>query len=160
MRGRKPKPTFLRVIGGNAGHRAINQREPTPRIAAPTPPAILNDDARNEWRRVASQLTKMGVLAVIDRSALAAYCSAFGDWIAATRAINRLAERGDPFGGLLSKTTNGNVIQNPLVGIANKARADMVRFAAEFGMTPSGRSRVQADPFAAQKAADPARKFF
>ena len=44
---------------------------------------------------------------------------------------------------LLIKTKEGNIIQQPLVGIANKAKADMVRFAAEFGMTPSSRARIE-----------------
>ncbi len=159
MRGRKPKPNFLRVVGGNAGRRALNQREPAP-IAAPPPPSILNDDGRAEWERVAKLLAPMGALAEIDTSPLAAYCEAFSVWMMATRGIKRLADNGDKYGGLLTKTTNGNVIQNPLVGIANKARSDMVRFAAEFGMTPSARSRVHLDPFAAQKKNDPARKYF
>jgi P27 family predicted phage terminase small subunit len=160
MRGRKPKPSYLRVIGGNAGKRPINQREPKAPPSGPRPPSTLNDDARNEWRRIAKQLLKMGVLSVIDRGALAAYCDAYAQWLAASRGIKQLAERGDPFGGLLSKTTNGNIIQNPLVGIRSKARSDMVRFAAEFGMTPSGRSRVQVDPFANQHEQDPAEQYF
>jgi P27 family predicted phage terminase small subunit len=45
--------------------------------------------------------------------------------------------------GLIIKTTNGNAIQNPLIGIANKAHNDMVRYVVEFGMTPSARSRIQ-----------------
>ncbi len=44
--------------------------------------------------------------------------------------------------GLIVMTKSGNLIQNPLVGTANKAMADMVRYAAEFGMTPSARTRV------------------
>jgi hypothetical protein len=47
-------------------------------------------------------------------------------------------------GGLMIKTSNGNAIQNPLVGTANKAAADMVRYAAEFGMTPSARVNTTA----------------
>jgi phage terminase small subunit len=43
-------------------------------------------------------------------------------------------------------TTNGNAIQNPLIGTANKAASDMVRYAAEFGMTPSARARISAQP--------------
>jgi phage terminase small subunit len=44
------------------------------------------------------------------------------------------------------KTKSGNVIQNPLVGTANKAMSDMARYAAELGMTPTARARVtQAD---------------
>ena len=57
-----------------------------------------------------------------------------------------MAERDQLTSGLMIKTTNGNPIQNPLVGIANKAAAAMVRYAAEFGMTPSARSRVEGAP--------------
>ena len=53
-----------------------------------------------------------------------------------------MAERDQLTGGLTIKTTNGNAIQNPLVGMANRAMADMVRYATEFGMTPSSRSRI------------------
>ena len=42
------------------------------------------------------------------------------------------------------KTSNGNLVQNPLVGTANKAMSEMMRYAVEFGMTPSARSRVDA----------------
>lgn len=44
------------------------------------------------------------------------------------------------------KTFNGNAIQNSLVRTANKAMADLVRYAAEFGMTLSARSRITAAP--------------
>jgi P27 family predicted phage terminase small subunit len=40
------------------------------------------------------------------------------------------------------KTTNGNIIQSPLVGIANKSLQMMHKFLIEFGMTPSARSKV------------------
>lgn len=81
----------------------------------------------------------------MDRAALAAYCQAYGVWAQAERAILKL-QAGGEINGLLMKTTNGNVIQHALIGIANKARADLVKFAAEFGMTPSARSRVEANP--------------
>ena len=53
-----------------------------------------------------------------------------------------MRERDPNAAGLLVKTTGDNIIQNPLVGIANKAMSDMVRYAAEFGMTPSARVRL------------------
>lgn len=81
----------------------------------------------------------------VDRAALAAYCQSYGVWAQAERAIAKL-QAGGELNGLLMKTTNGNVIQHALIGIANKARADVVRYAAEFGMTPSARSRVEANP--------------
>ena len=69
-----------------------------------------------------------------------------------------MAEKDQLTGGLMIKTSNGNAIQNPLVGTANKAAADMMRYAAEFGMTPSARTRITAE--APAQDADPAERFF
>ncbi len=146
MRGRKPTPTHLKVVRGNPGKRPLNASEPAPQLTLPSPPAELCADARIEWERVAGELHRIGVLSGIDRGPLAAYCQAYGRWIVAERAIAKMAERDQMTEGLMIKTTNGNAVQNPLVGTANKAMGDMVRYAAEFGMTPSARSRVQGEP--------------
>ena len=134
MRGRKPKPTKLKLLEGNPGKRPLNPAEPVPDAALPDAPAHLDEDARAEWARTAEELNRLGLLTQVDRAAFAGYCAAYGRWAQASRAL-----KGE---GLTVETTNGNVIQNPLVGIANKAMELMLRFAAEFGMTPSSRSRV------------------
>jgi len=142
MRGRKPTPTHLKLVRGNPGKRRLNAAEPSPERTLPSPPPELSADARAEWDRVAGELHRIGVLSGIDRAALAAYCQAYGRWVVAERAIAKMAERDQLTEGLMIKTTNGNAVQNPLVGTANKAMADLVRYAAEFGMTPSARSRI------------------
>jgi len=48
MRGRKPKPSRLRVIEGNPGKRALNTREPRPAVRIPTCPAHLSPSAKAE----------------------------------------------------------------------------------------------------------------
>ena len=63
-----------------------------------------------------------------------------------------MAERDELTSGLMIKTTNGNAIQNPLIGTANKAARDMVRYASEFGLTPSARARVGLNAEAARKS--------
>jgi P27 family predicted phage terminase small subunit len=98
------------------------------------------------WRRVSAELYNLGLLTVVDRAALAAYCQSYSTWKQATDAINQMAARDQLTRGLMIKTTNGNAIQNPLIGTANKAASDMVRYAAEFGMTPSARARISAQP--------------
>ena len=115
-------------------------------------------DALEEWNRVAHWLHRIGLLSEVDRAALAAYAQAYGRWVQAERAIAKMAEKDQLTGGLMIKTSNGNAIQNPLVGTANKAAADMMRYAAEFGMTPSARSRIAAQP--PEEGADPADRFF
>lgn len=140
--GRKTTPTAIKELHGNPGKRPLNKREPKPRIiGALSPPSVMSDDAKREWRRISAELYRLGLLTTIDRASLAAYCQAYGRWFHAERLLRQF-EAKDPVAGLLAKTTNGNVIQSPLVGVANKAMADMVRYAAEFGMTPSARTRI------------------
>ena len=141
-----PVPTALRLIRGNPSKRPLPKNEPVVPLAQPDPPPFLCDDAKEEWVRICGTLHAAGLMTEIDRAALAAYAAAYGRWAQAERAINRLAESGDVNSGLTILTSNGNVIQNPLIGIANKAKTAVVRFAAEFGMTPSARSRVSVTP--------------
>lgn len=148
-RGRKPKPTHLRVIEGNPGKRGINRDEPKPPVSRGlSPPAHLSPDAKREWKRVSRSLELLGLLADIDREALAAYCGAHGVLVAAERALREYArtEAGKKLGPMLAETPGGALIQHPLVGVARRARLDIVKFAAEFGMTPSARSRVKVQP--------------
>ena len=86
MRGRKPKPTRLKLIEGNPGKRPINKRQPNPRLNIPTCPA-LNPSAKAEWKRLARQMHVLGIITDLDRSALAAYCQAYGRWVEAERKL-------------------------------------------------------------------------
>ena len=146
IRGRKPKPTHLKLVTGNAGKRPLLKMEAKINPAIPMPPPFLSDIAKVEWGRVSEELFTVGLLTNLDRGVLAAYCQSYGRWKTAEDALAKMAERDTLTNGMLIKTTNGNAIQNPLIGIANKAEADMVRYAAEFGMSPSARSRITATP--------------
>ena len=148
MKGPPPLPTRLKVISGNRGKRPINKAEPRPEARIPEPPEELSAEARQEWERITPLLLAAGMITVIDRAALAAYCQGFGRW--------RQAERLLAAGELMIKTPKGGFVMNPLVRIANKAMGDTARFAAEFGMTPSGRRRVKVNDM----QADPADDFF
>lgn len=144
--GRKQTPTALKLVRGNPGKRALNKREPKPELAQPSPPPFLNDDAKVEWGRVIGPLFNVGLMTELDRAALAAYCQSYGRWAEAERALARMAAKDELNKALMVKTSNGNAIQNPLVGTANKAKDDMVRHAIEFGMTPAARAKVEATP--------------
>jgi len=143
QRGPKPTPTALKLVTGNPGKRPpLVPNEASVPASRPSPPEDLPDDAKVEWGRVIERLYECGLMTDIDRAALAAYCNAYATWLSAVRTLRDMAQR-DPQGrGLMIRTTNGNVIQNPLVGTIRCAQADVVRYAAEFGMTPSARSRI------------------
>ena len=158
-RGPKPKPTALKLIRGTERAARRNPAEPRPPPAMPDPPEHLSDEARAEWSRVIDQLCAAGIVTGIDRAALGAYCQAYGRWVQAEDALARMAGKDAHTAGLMIRTQGGNAIQNPLVGTANKAMADMMRYATEFGMTPSARTRIHAGT-AAGDPRDPAAKYF
>ena len=143
--GRKPKPTALKIISGNAGKRPLPTNEAFVPSSEPAPPPFLSDDAKVEWGRLVSTLFSAGLISEIDRAVFAAYCQSYVRWAQAERELDKLAEKG-VLNSILMKTTNGNAIQHVLLWVANKAHADMVRYASEFGMTPSARTRVDAKP--------------
>lgn len=60
IRGRKPKPTALKVLEGNPGHRPLNKREPMPKGRLPRCPDWLEEDAKKEWKRLGKILAEMG----------------------------------------------------------------------------------------------------
>lgn len=147
-RGRKPLPPHLKIVKGTARKRG-NSLPPLP-PSRPEPPGFLCDCAKAEWARVAPQLYALRLLSEVDVAVLAAYCQSWATFKAASEAIEAA--------GLTVETTNGNVIQNPLLGIANKASRDMVRYAAEFGLTPTSRARLQVS--AGPLPGDPSDRFF
>jgi len=136
-------PSHLKLLRGNPGKRPIRpEPEPAVPTTPPDPPEFLDEHAKNEWWRVAPKLHALGSSTVLDLQPLAAYCQAYAHWITAERALAQMAA-GDPrFSGLMITGSTGSHMANPLVKIARGAAADMLRFAAEFGLTPVARSRL------------------
>jgi P27 family predicted phage terminase small subunit len=134
MRGRRPKPTRMKMLTGNPGKRPMNQHEPNPEAVIPDCPAELGPVARQEWDRLASELGKLKLLTNLDRAALAAYCGAYALWAESTEAIQKY--------GTMVKSPSGYPIQSPYVSIANRQAEIMMRIASEFGFTPASRSRI------------------
>ena len=133
-RGRKPKPTNLKVLEGNPGQRPLNDNEPKPDKKAPTCPAWLEPEAKKEWRRMSKQLEQLGLLTELDRAAFAAYCQAYARWKEAEEFITKH--------GSMIRTPNGYLQQVPQVSIAQTNQKLMLKYCAEFGLTPSSRSRI------------------
>jgi P27 family predicted phage terminase small subunit len=142
MKGRKPKPTSLRLIEGNREHRTIHKElEPQPEKKAPPCPAELRGDERKAWAYLILELGKMGTLASSDRGQITGYCHAWGLWCRAKRKLNDLGAGGKD--AEVITTENGNYIQNPWLSIANRAMADCVKYGAELGLNPVQRTRVK-----------------
>lgn len=145
-RGRKPKPTAMKELEGNPGKHPLNTSEPKPNKKAPACPKWLEPEAKKEWRRLAKQMEAIGILTEVDMAAFAGYCQAYARWKEAEEFITQH--------GTIVKTPSGYWQQVPQVSIAQTYLKIMNKFAEQFGLTPSSRSRIIASDGGPADAAD------
>ncbi len=134
---RQPVPTNLKILRGNPGKRAINKNEPQPSADGVKCPSWLSRDAKAEWRRVAPELKRLGLLTVVDVSALAMYCESYSQWREAVRIIEREGQ---------TYSHDGLIRTHPACHVANNAARTANLFAGQFGMTPSARTKLSIEP--------------
>ncbi len=136
--GRKPKPTQMKVVQGTFRKDRANHAEPKPKKQLPPCPDFLEGRARKEYFRIGRKLERMGVLTEVDDLALIGLCQSWAEYLEATEQASKT--------GMLVKSPSGYPILNPYVTLANQALKRVRSFLTEFGMTPSSRSRIVADP--------------
>lgn len=143
-----------------------------PQIEIPGCPKHLLPEARKEWKRISPELEKLGLISRLDRTALALYCQSYAHlvWheqmferdkrLAAQRQAKhdaaeaerdaRAAAAGESYtiepwsggDGFMLPTPNGSFMYNPHWVARNKMAAEVDKFLASFGMSPSSRGRV------------------
>ena len=143
----RPKPTALKLLEGNLGHRPIEDNEPKPEKKIPDCPDHLDSKAKKIFETIAFQLFRLGILTEIDGHALGTLSQLLSDWI---RLEHNLRKEGS-FIRLYALSKEGKKFQigaktNPKI-IQKRETIKLIRsFLAEFGMTPSSRTRIKTEP--------------
>ena len=135
QRGPKPMPRNLRLVRGDKSR--LNPDEPIVEVAAPDAPDYLTERERQVFTENAVKLARMRVMTEVDIDALAVYAVNFVRWREACKMVEDT--------GYIMQAPSGYPVPNPVLAIANKAQAEFMRIATEFGMTPSSRTRVKAE---------------
>lgn len=117
--GRKRKPSKQKALEGTSRPDRTNAREPQPTPGELVKPKWLKGEGSAEWDRVAGELEVTGIATPLDTSLLAHYCYLHGLAVAA-------AKKGE------------------VLSAAHLSR--MQGLAAEFGIGPSSRSRLEVLP--------------
>lgn len=150
MRGPKPQSNVVKLLRGNPGRRALDLSDGVhPLVAVPDAPRHLSMEARKEWRRITTELDELGLVARVDRAALAIYCQTWGRLVLAEQALEakrRLAaEQGhdEAAAVFIQVTPTGFERESALLRIIGKLQQDLDRYLASFGMSPSSRGRVK-----------------
>lgn len=155
MRGRKPKPSHLHLVNGYPGKRKRNRTEPKPPRGIPSPPEHLSKAAATAWGALSVRLDQMGVLTLADSWALEQLAENYAEIVDWRKIVKNK-------GRMITKyNTNGDkvLIVNPAVIALSDAEKRFRAMMCEFGLTPSSRSRVNADPKDKEKE-DPAAAYF
>ena len=134
MRGRKPKPTQLKILAGNPGCRPLPEDEPAAPAGEPKCPAYLDREGKAEWKRVTAALRSMGLLSTADRGNLIRLCQNWSLAVRLSRLVNDL--EGEP--------ASVHMDARKLLISHAEAWNNYGRAAVEFGLTPSSRARVHA----------------
>lgn len=147
QRGRKPKPTAIKVAEGNRGRRPLSPVDLTSSPEVPKPPTWLEPDARAIWKSITQELFRLKIIRSVDQTMLACLCDSIAMLRAARRKMTKIKrelrkEKKDPDEAMLYKTPGGSIIQSPLVGIINREKINIQRIASEFGMTATSRARL------------------
>lgn len=150
--GRRPLPTALKKLRGNAGKRKLNDEEPNAPPGEPPMPGGLPAAAKREWKAIVPELQILGVLSKVDRAALAAYCHCYARWFEAEKKVRQyglIVE--EPVLSAGEDTGYVRLKANPAIRVSNDAAKQMKSFLVEFGMTPSSRSRIRVEKPAAER---------
>ena len=120
MKGRKTKPTVLKLIAGNPGKRPLNKQEPKVEIinGEIKPPEHIQGPALEEWNAQIGYLLQNPYLGVNELSILADYCFLHGKF----------------------------VLEAKLGGTPNSALVAQIRgLRADLGIGPTVRSKVKSE---------------
>ena len=135
MKGRKPTAKRLKIARGT--DRKDRAKKP------PKPDA---DIVLAEWKRVAPELVRLGVLTVLDRSTFSVYCCLWKDYVEIRKELEK---EGRTF-------TAENLMKkrHPLVAQLANTSQQLRLYGEMFGLDPIGRGRLdvgapnqEPDPF-------------
>ena len=135
MKGRKPKPSHLKVISGNPGKRPITSNpQPKPFSLDAKPPKWIGKYGQELWQARAPELIELGILTRADLPMWSILCCTWNMFRKALEILNR--------DGLTTVDERGLPRKNPIWTLYNSAAKDFSKLAQEFGMTPVSRQRL------------------
>jgi P27 family predicted phage terminase small subunit len=130
--GRPPKRRDLRVLSGKLPMTRDNFQSNT-QFDPPECPEHFTDIERAVWDKTINLLKGTCPLQRTDQAVLGAYCSSVVLW---QKVEAELQKKGN----------KSSVNNAPLIRLSRNAKADMVRYAEELGMSPATRLRSQQQP--------------
>lgn len=149
MGARGPHPK-LKVIAGTVKPRARGAVFPA---GTPEAPEWLSASGAVEWKRIVPELEAAGLLSLVDRAALAAYCQAWAELEETTKIIETEGRiHKEPMQSAKGKIVGHKLKAHPAVRLQRDAFNRVRQFLSEFGLSPGSRNRVGSGQSSAPEA--------
>ena len=134
MKGRKPKPTSLKLISMSHNIRKDSCSEPQAEGELCAPPEDLSEKQKVLWRHAIEHAPR-GLLRHLDAQMLAI-------WVIAADMHHEAMLKVQKYGMVVKSPTQGIPVQSPYLPIINRQAEIMLRAASELGFSPTSRSRI------------------
>ena len=132
---RRPYPSELTSLHGNAGKRRPKITPKSQSISADYPPPdYFSAEAAAEWREALAVCASMRTLTKGDLRLLAQWSLASAEYNQATRELQKH--------GVVILDSNGDQKRSPWFFVRNRASEALIRLASEFGFSPASRVRL------------------
>lgn len=149
MSGPPKTPTHLRLVRGNPSKRPINKNEPQPPKGVPPVPKHFDKQGKYWFKRMAEELDAIGVISQLDTRALELLVEAYTEYRHHCETLDRegytYAVYSDDDADEGKKREIRMIKPHPAAMMKADAWKRLRAMLAEFGMTPSSRSKVSKD---------------
>ena len=158
QRGPRAMPANVHMLRGNASKKPLAALldEFQPEVEIPDTPSWIWPEAKKEWKRIAIELERYGLISKLDRAALVLYCQAWAKMVWAEKMLSRAMKKaeeeraaaeakGEEYlggDGIMVRTANGNFTYSHYWVAGNKAQEQVKRYLDLFGLSPSARTKV------------------
>lgn len=131
------RPKTPNAIHKLTGSKHVRKDEPEFEAGLGKPPPEIHGRSLQVWHEMVAELKKVGIGSRVEAHALAEYCDA----VAQSEECRKILKAE----GLVATTERG-LTRHPASMIQAAASLRILKFASEFGFTPSSRGKIHGPP--------------
>lgn len=158
-RGPAPKPTALKLVGGNPGKRPLNLAEPVPPDGEIVKPTLVAEDeiASAEWDRIISPMIACKMVKPLDVGSLIQWCLT---WARFEKVARFIRDKGTTYPIYNRHRQVVATKEFPQAAEFRRLQPILIALSRDIGLTPSARSRIASEGAPAKDKSALAQKFF
>jgi len=143
-RGSIPKKISLKVLSGEASITKANLGVlPVCDLSNVDAPVSFGDDEKKVWAETIDKLKCYRPFEKIDTAILEAFCLSYVAWHKTQDELRKIEKDKSFLASILTRGAGTSIAINPLMILNSKLKAETITYAAQLGLTPASRLRIE-----------------